>query len=222
MSDMLSVIMLNRVLLPGIGMRLPMVHTSHLDLIRDCQRNGISFGCCLQLQPLSEHEPSFPALIGTEALIADFGTLPDGMLYYRLIGGRRFRIRRTLYTHESVYTTEVDWFAPEPDDRLQEDHLIYGYVLQSLADRDPDSRAPLRAEFDHAPSACWRMMNRMDDMAQSKQLELLEIVDAHERLTVMKQWFADTSPSKPKEVAEHEGSEHQGAEPVGSKDDAGI
>ena len=222
MSDTLSVIMLNRVLLPGIGMRLPMLHTSHLDLIRDCQRNGISFGCCLHMTAPGEHEPSFPALIGTEALINDFGTMPDGMLYYRLVGGRRFRIRRTLYTHESVFTTEVDWFPPEPDDRLQHNHLIYGYALQTLSESDPDLTVPLLAEFDHAASVCWRVMNRMDDMAQTKQQELLEIVDPHERLTAMKQWFVDTNRSKPTEDAEHEGSGHEGAEPVGSKRDAAI
>ena len=210
MSDTLSVIMLNRVLLPGIGMRLPMVHTSHLDLIRDCQRNRISFGCCLQMTAPSEQEPSFPALTGTEALIDDFGTMPDGMLYYRLIGGRRFRIRRTLYTHESVFTTEVDWFPSEPDDRLQQDHLIYGYALQTLSEHDPDLTVPLRPEFDHAASVCWRVMNRMDDMAQSKQLEFLEMVDPHERLTAIKIWFAQTNLFRSIQAAEQEQSEHAG------------
>ena len=217
MSDTLSVIMLNRVLLPGIAMRLPMVHTCHHDLIRDCQRTGVSFGCCLQMPAPSEHEPSFPATIGTEALIKDFGTMPDGMLYYRLIGGRRFRIRRTLYFHDNVFTTEVDWFPPDPDDRLQHDHLIFGYALQTLSEPDPNLKEPLRTEFDHAPSACWLMMNRMEEMLQSKQLELLGIIDPHERLTVLKQWFADTSPSRVREGGEDATSEH-----AGSKHDAAL
>ena len=217
MNQTLPVIMVDRVLLPGIRTRLPVLHIGHIDLIRDCQRNGISFGCCLQMTDSDEHERFYPALTGTEALIDDFGTMPDGMLYYRLIGGRRFRIRRTLYTHESVFTTEVDWFPPEPDDRLQHNHLIYGYALQTLSEQHPDLRVPLRAEFDHAPSVSWRVINRMDEMAQSKQLEFLEIVDPHERLTVMKRWFAETNPSRPGEGAEDATSEHPG-----SKHDAGI
>lgn len=215
MNQTLPVIMVDRVLLPGIRTRLPVLHIGHLDLIRDCQRNGISFGCCLQLRTLGEHLPRLPAPIGTEALIQDFDTMPDGTLYFRLIGGRRFRMRRTLFNEESVFTTEVDWLAPEPDDWLLEAHRLFGYILQTQSEPEPDLKQPLREEFDHAASVSWRIINHMD-VVQSKQQDLLEIVNPHERLTALKTWFAETM-SEPSVGSGDEGSEH-----AGSKHDAAI
>ena len=230
MNATLSVIMLDRVLLPGIRLCLPMQHISHLDLIRDCQRNGITFGCCLQQRTLGEHLPMLPVPVGTEALIRDFGTMPDGTLSFSLIGGRRFRVRRTLLSDQSVFTTAVDWLPPEPGDRLLEDHLLFGYVLQTLSEPEPDLKEPLRAEFDHAASVSWRIIDRLD-VGQSKQQDLLEIVNPHERLTALKAWYAETM-SEPKAASEHAAlehaalehaaSEHAASEHAGLKHDAAI
>jgi uncharacterized protein len=190
MSDVLSILTLDRVLLPGQHMRFPAHGASHVKMISDCQRNGITFGCCFDAHRVDERHPVGPTSVGTEALISDFGTMPDGTLFFRLLGHRRFRIRRLLLEHDALHVAEVEWFAPEPNDRLLHEHGIFGFVLQHRFEAEVDMHQPLRAEFDHAASVSWQIIHLLNAPMEMQQ-RLLEMPDPHQRLSWLKSWYKD-------------------------------
>jgi uncharacterized protein len=190
MSEVLSILTLNRVLLPGQHMRFPAHNVSHVKMISDCQRNGITFGCCFDVHRVDERQPVGPTWVGTEALISDFGTMPDGTLFFRLLGHRRFRIRRLLLEHDALHVAEVEWFAPEPDDRLLHEHGIFGFVLQHRFEAEVDMGQPLRTEFDHAASVSWQIIGLLDPPMEMQQ-GFLEMPDPHRRLSCLKSLYRE-------------------------------
>ncbi|RXD81806.1 LON peptidase substrate-binding domain-containing protein, partial [Xanthomonas perforans] len=74
---------LHSVLLPGAAMGLRVFERRYLDLVRECGRNGTSFGVCLILEGNEVGVPATPAAFGTEVRIEDFDVGADGVLVLR-------------------------------------------------------------------------------------------------------------------------------------------
>ena len=84
MTETLPLFPLHAVLLPGAALQLRVFEPRYLDLVRDCGRNGSTFGVCLILEGREVGEPATPAAFGCEAVIEDFDTGTDGLLALRL------------------------------------------------------------------------------------------------------------------------------------------
>ena len=91
----LPLLPLQAVLVPGAGLDLRIFERRYLDMVRDCGRSGSGFGVCLILEGSETGAAATPAAFGTEALIEDFGSTPDGLLSLRVRGRRRFHVLRT-------------------------------------------------------------------------------------------------------------------------------
>ena len=83
---------LQLVLVPGAALDLRIFERRYLDMVGECGRNGIGFGICLVLEGNEGGSAPSTVAYGTEAVIEDFGTTPDGLLSLQVRGRRRFHV----------------------------------------------------------------------------------------------------------------------------------
>jgi uncharacterized protein len=178
---------LRTVLLPGAALGLRVFERRYLDLVRDCMREGTTFGICLVLRSdgidgAETGPPAVPAAFGTEARIEDFGSGDDGLLTLRVRGARRFHVTRTRVRDSGLVVAEVEWCDPDPDDELRPEHALLGTLLQRILDQvgGEHAKAP-PARFDDAAWVGWRLAELLPLSDQQRQ-SLLQQDDPHARL----------------------------------------
>ena len=175
------------VLLPGAALGLRVFERRYLDLVRDCMRDGVSFGICLVLRNDGPegHEsgpPALPAAFGTEARIEDFGSGDDGLLTLRVRGARRFHVTRTRVRDSGLIVAQVEWCDPDPDDELRPQHALLATLLQRILDQVGGEHAKAApARFDDAAWVGWRLAELLPLGEQQRQ-SLLQQHDPHARL----------------------------------------
>ena len=178
---------LQKVLLPGAALGLRVFERRYLDLVRDCMRDGVSFGICLVLRNdgAEGHEagpPALPAAFGTEARIEDFGSGDDGLLTLRVRGARRFHVTRTRVRDSGLIVAQVEWCDPDPDDELRPQHALLATLLQRILDQVGGEHAKAApARFDDAAWVGWRLAELLPLGEQQRQ-SLLQQHDPHARL----------------------------------------
>jgi uncharacterized protein len=173
---------LHTVLLPGAALSLRVFERRYLDLVRDCGRSGHGFGVCLILQGEEAGAPATPAAFGTEAIIEDFDTGPDGLLMLRLRGMRRFHVQRTRVRDNGLVMADVAWRAPDPDDVLRPEHGLLAILLRTLLEQIGDAAiAVTPAQMDHAAWVGWRLAELLP-MTATQRLGVLQEDDPHARL----------------------------------------
>ncbi|TQU80890.1 ATP-dependent protease, partial [Xanthomonas perforans] len=126
---------LHSVLLPGAAMGLRVFERRYLDLVRECGRNGTSFGVCLILEGNEVGVPATPAAFGTEVRIEDFDVGADGVLVLRLRGTRRFHVQRSRIRDNGLVVGDVAWREPDPDDELRPEHGLLSTVLERMLEQ---------------------------------------------------------------------------------------
>ena len=173
---------LQTVLLPGAALGLRVFERRYLDLVRDCMRQGTTFGICLVLQGAETGPPAVPAAFGTEARIEDFGSGDDGLLTLRVRGARRFHVTRTRVRDSGLIVAQVEWCDPDPDDELRPQHALLATLLQRILDQvgGEHAKAP-PALFDDAAWVGWRLAELLPLSDQQRQ-SLLQQHDPHARL----------------------------------------
>ncbi|MCL6713626.1 LON peptidase substrate-binding domain-containing protein [Pseudoxanthomonas sp. z9] len=182
MTEILPLFPLHAVLLPGAGLGLRVFERRYLDLVRDCGRSGRGFGICLILEGEEAGQPAVPAAYGTEAMIEDFDTGPDGLLALRVRGARRFRVIRTRVRDNGLVTGEVQWCEPDPDDELQPQHGLLATLLQSLLEQAGADLARITpAQMDSAAWVGWRLAELLPLTVQQRAM-LLQEDNPHARL----------------------------------------
>lgn len=182
MTDTLPLFPLHAVLLPGAALQLRVFEPRYLDLVRDCGRNGSTFGVCLILEGREVGEPATPAAFGCEAVIEDFDTGTDGLLTLRLRGRRRFRVLRTRVRNNGLVVGEVEWREPDSDDELRPEHALLATVLQKILEQiDMQGAALSQHELDNAAWVSWRLAELLP-LEPTQRLGILQEDDAHRRL----------------------------------------
>lgn len=182
MPESLPLFPLHSVLLPGGSLALRVFEPRYLDMVRDCGRAGRGFGICLILDGDEVGKPATPAAFGTEALVEDFGSTPQGLLGLRVRGGRRFHVRRTRVRDNGLVVGDVDWLAADPEDALRAEHGLLSIVLARMLERSggEHARAPAAA-LDDAAWVGWRLAELLPLTAEQRQ-SLLQQDDPHARL----------------------------------------
>lgn len=181
---------LHTVLVPGAALDLRIFERRYLDMVRDCGRNGSGFGVCLVLDGAEVGAPATPAAFGTEALIEDFGSTPDGLLSLRVRGRRRFHVVHTRVRDSGLVMAEVEWredSASPP--RLRPEHALLAELLRRILEQagggDP---APLL--FENAAWVGWRLAELLP-LAMPQRQALLQLDDPHARLQLLLDGIAD-------------------------------
>lgn len=183
---------LHAVLVPGAALELRIFEPRYLDMVRDCGRAGSGFGVCLILDGEEAGAPAIPAAWGTEAVIEDFGTTPEGLLSLRVRGTRRFQVVRTRVRDNGLVVADVAFRedraeTPGATLRLRPEHALLAELLRRILAQvggehvglPPGDPAP--ALFEDAPWVGWRLAELLPLTHAQRQL-LLQIDDPHARL----------------------------------------
>lgn len=173
---------LHSVLFPGGELRLRIFEPRYLDMLRECGRRGTGFGVCLIVQGREAGAPAIPAAWGTRARIADFYTLPDGLLGISAEGEERFRVERTRVRDNGLVVGSVR-SVPEPQSTpVAPEHGLLVTLLERLLEQagGRHERAD-RACFDDSAWVAWRLAELLPIDNHIRQ-ELLQLHDPHARL----------------------------------------
>jgi Lon protease-like protein len=173
---------LGTVLFPGGPLALRIFETRYLDLVRECAREGSTFGVCLIVGGREVGEPAVPAAIGTEARIVDFQTLPDGLLGITCRGEGRFRVLRTRVRDNGLLIGEVEDLSPEPTQPVPAEFALLATILERLVEQigAPFGEAR-KQDFDDAVWVGHRLAEMLPLGAEERQA-MLQLDDPLERL----------------------------------------
>ena len=173
---------LSSVLFPGGSLSLRVFERRYLDLVRDCARNGSGFGVCLILAGREVGEPALPAAVGTLARIADFYTLPDGLLGIGAEGRERFQVMTTRVRDNGLVHGEVRFWPDEPVVPVPPEHGLLATILERLLEQAGGVFAKVeRARYDDAIWVGFRLAEALP-LEPGERQELLQLTDPIERL----------------------------------------
>ncbi|RZA17942.1 MAG: ATP-dependent protease [Lysobacteraceae bacterium] len=175
---------LHTVLVPGAALDLRVFERRYLDMVRDCCRGGSGFGVCLILDGAEAGAPASSAAFGTEALIEDFGSTPDGLLSLRVRGRRRFHVLRTRVRDTGLVVADIEWRddAPAVSPRLRPEHALLSEVLRRILSQvDGGQPEPAPMLFENAAWVGWRLAELLP-LALPQRQSLLQLDDPHARL----------------------------------------
>lgn len=174
---------LHTVLVPGAALDLRIFERRYLDMIRDCGRSGSGFGVCLILDGNEAGAAALPAAFGTEALVEDFDTTPEGLLSLRVRGRRRFHVLRTRVRDTGLVVAEIEWREDDAvSPRLRPEHALLAELLRRiLLQIASDHAEPAPMLFENAAWVGWRLAELLPLQMPQRQ-ELLQLDDPHARL----------------------------------------
>ena len=195
-SAVLPLFPLHTVLVPGAALELRIFERRYLDLVRECGRAGSGFGVCLILEGQEVGAPATPAAFGTEAVIEDFDTTPEGLLTLRVRGRRRFHVLRTRVRDNGLVAGELAFLEDAPampgaSLRLRPEHALLAELLRRLLAQLGDARRePEPALFEDAPWVGWRLAELLP-LTPAQRQALLQVDDPHARLQRLLDGIAD-------------------------------
>lgn len=174
---------LHTVLVPGAGLDLRIFERRYLDMIRDCGRSGGGFGVCLILEGNEAGSPAMPAAFGTEALVEDFDTTPEGLLSLRVRGRRRFHVLRTRVRDTGLVVADIEWREDDASSpRLRPEHALLAELLRRILLQIASEHAePAPMLFENAAWVGWRLAELLP-LSMPQRQELLQLDDPHARL----------------------------------------
>lgn len=181
------------VLVPGAALDLRIFERRYLDMVGECGRNGIGFGICLILDGNEAGTPSSTVAYGTEAVIEDFGTTPDGLLSLRVRGQRRFYVIRTRVRDSGLVMADVQ-FCDEYTGSMQlrPEHALLAEILRRILMQVTDAKAdPEPAMFEDASWVGWQLAELLPLSLVQRQA-LLQLDDPHARLQKLLDDIADS------------------------------
>ncbi len=188
-SQSLPLFPLHSTLLPGAALGLRVFEARYLDLVRECGRNGGTFGVCLILQGEEVGAPAVPAAWGVEALIEDFDVGADGVLVLRLRGARRFHVEKTHVRDNGLVMAQVRWCDPDSDDELHPEHALLGLLLERILEQAGGEFASAGpAQLDQAAWVGWRLAELLP-LQEPQRLQVLQENDVHLRLEYLLAWI---------------------------------
>ena len=193
-SRSLPLFPLRTVLVPGAALDLRIFERRYLDMVRDCGRQGSGFGVCLLVDGDEVGAPATPAAYGTEAVIEDFGTTPDGLLSLRVRGRRRFHASATRVRDNGLLVAQVKWCEGAASTPLRPQHAALATLLAELLDRIGGEHpglghagANLR-QLEEADWVGWRLAELLP-LSDEQRLALLQQDDPHQRLDQLLEWM---------------------------------
>ena len=181
------------VLVPGAALELRIFERRYLDMVSECGRSGSGFGICLILEGDDVGLPATPAAFGTEAVIEDFGTTPEGLLSLRVRGQRRFHVIRTRVRDSGLVMADVkfcDEYAGSM--RLRPEHALLAELLRRILMQVTDAKSdPGPAMFEDAAWVGWQLAELLPLSLVQRQA-LLQLDDPHARLQKLLDDIADS------------------------------
>jgi Lon protease-like protein len=113
-NNVIPLFPLHTVLFPGGPLPLRIFETRYTDMVSRCMREQSPFGVLLIQEGEEAGNVSTTVSVGCTARIADFNTLPDGLLGISCVGERKFRVQRVWRAADGLNLGEVMWLPDEP------------------------------------------------------------------------------------------------------------
>lgn len=189
---------LHSVVFPGGALPLRIFESRYLDLIKDCMRNEHGFGIVLIKNDKESgkgigkevsQEVGKAAEVyktGTECRIADWETLPDGLLGITAYGEHRIHIEQTRIEPNQLLIGEIQRLQDNPEVELPEEFEVMRRMLQKIIMQVGQPYTGLPAAYDNAGWVGARLTELLPLQLVIKQ-RLLEIDDHLVRLYHLKE-----------------------------------
>jgi len=175
---------LHTVLFPGGPLPLRIFETRYTDMVRRCMREQRPFGVLMIEEGEEAGDVATTAAVGCSARIADFGTLPDGLLGISCIGERRFRVQRVWREPDGLNMGAVEWFAPWVAIALPAEHARLAVTLTRAVSELEEHYQHVERHFDDAEWVGNRLAELLPIDLADKQ-GLLELEDPLARLDAL-------------------------------------
>jgi Lon protease-like protein len=172
---------LHTVLFPGGPLPLRIFEARYIDMVRRSLRTQSAFGIVLMEGGDEAGAAAATATIGTSARIADFYSLPDGLLGVTCMGVRKFRLRGRRVQSDGLNVGEVDWLAAEPDIELPGEYQHLGQLLRKVLPELGDFYEGVAKRFDDCAWVGYRLAEILPLSLSDKQY-CLELDDPLARL----------------------------------------
>ncbi len=180
--DTLPLFPLNTVLFPGGQLPLRIFESRYIDMVRECLRQQSGFGVVWRMD-LETGQGGGHARIGTEAVIEDFSTLPDGLLGIDCRGRRRFVVRATRARDNGLLIGEVEWLADETASPVSTRHAALQTLMREIL-RHRELARTVEVDIDNASSLGFALAALLPIDRPHAQA-LLDLTDPSQRLSTL-------------------------------------
>jgi len=185
-SQELPLFPLNSVIFPGGALPLRLFEPRYLDMVKDCMRNEHGFGITLIKNGQESGQAAEVYKTGTECRIADWETLPDGLLGITAYGEKRIQIDNTRVEENQLLIGNIQCLDENPDLDLPEEFEVMKTMLQKIITQVGKPYTGLPAGYDKAGWVGARLTELLPLQSAIKQ-RLLEIDDYLVRLYHLKE-----------------------------------
>lgn len=172
---------LHTVLFPGGPLPLRIFEPRYLDMVRRTLRTQTAFGVVLLQAEATAGVPASTSSIGTSARIADFYSLPDGLLGITCHGVRKFQVRGRRVQSDGLSFGEIDWLAAESAIELPGEFQHLGHLLRKVLPELGNFYADVSKRFDDSAWVGYRLAEILPLSLPDKQY-CLELDDPLARL----------------------------------------
>lgn len=206
---------LSTVLFPDGVLPLRVFEARYMDMVRDCMRDGTSFGVCLVGNGKVAGANSVTVEVGCLARITAWDMQQLGLLQIRTVGGDRFRLLASESQPNGLLIGEIDLIEPDDDQPVPDEHrpcvdlltrIIEDMSVQMAEKRrtgEADGSNPVLAQLPfeqpyQMQSSAW-VSNRLCEVLpvplKAKQ-KLMELTDAATRLEIVHTYLKQHSVLK--------------------------
>ena len=177
---------LNSVIFPGGALPLRLFEPRYLDMVKDCMRNEHGFGVVLIKNGKEAGQAAEAHKTGTECRIADWETLPDGLLGITVYGETKIHIEDVHIQANQLLVGQVQCLEEDPDVKLPEEFEVMRSLLQKVITQVGKPYTTLPVGYDYAGWVGARLTELLPLQLATKQ-RLLEIDDHIVRLYHLKE-----------------------------------
>jgi uncharacterized protein len=182
MTTSLPLFPLEAVLFPGGRLPLRIFESRYIDMVRECMRNQSGFGVVWRMDTAPEQAGGH-ARIGTEAIITDFSTLPDGLLGIDCQGTRRFLVRSTRARDNGLLIGKVEWLHDLPASVVAPRFAALQTLMREIL-QNRELAAAIDVDVDEAGSLGFALASLLRlDLPRAQKL--LEMTDPDQRLELL-------------------------------------
>jgi uncharacterized protein len=180
-AEEIALFPLHTVLFPGGPLPLRIFEPRYIDMVRNSLRAQTVFGVVLMEGGNEAGAAVATATIGTSARIADFYSLPDGLLGVTCMGVRKFHLRGRRVQSDGLNLGEVEWLAAEREIELPGEYQHLGQLLRKVLPELGDFYEGVAKRFEDCAWVGYRLAEILPLSLSDKQ-ECLELDDPLARL----------------------------------------
>jgi uncharacterized protein len=179
--DEIALFPLHTVLFPDGPLPLRIFEPRYLDMVRKSLREESAFGVVLIDAGAETGALTATSTVGTSARIADFYSLPDGLLGVTCLGLRKFKLGGRRVQSDGLNIGSVEWLESEQQVELPDEYRHLGQLLRKVLPELGDFYESVTKRFNDATWVGYRLAEILPLSLSDKQY-CLELNDPLARL----------------------------------------